>query len=560
MGHDVFVSYSHKDKPVADAVVAGLESEAIRCWIAPRDVTPGTTWGDAIVDAIEDSKVMVVVLSGNSNQSRQVIREVERAVAKGVIIIPFRIENIDPTGAMALFLYAEHWLDALTPPVERHIDKLQTTIQLFLSGGDKAVFEEHLSRPAVRPAAPASRRWPLPVLAVLLAIVIVAAAGAAVIPRLLSEAPFAAPATPIAAAASADTVTPPTSTPTLTSTPTSTPTPTPTPTPSFRLLGSWPTSREARRVFVEGDTAYIANGEDGLIILDVSDPSRPQKIGSYALANARNVVVADHIAYVIEQGQVSGGRALSDRLVFLDVKIPSVPRLLGEYTPEGVYAHRSLDNLVVVGETIYLALGDRLLTVDVENHSEPLTTGEISYFSNVSNPGVAVADGIAYVQANRLHVVDVRDPAEPVEIGGFDPGWGSSVVVADQIAYVVGWDTGLTTLDVSMPAQPIKLGQYNELVGNYELLPRGASSRQIFLGISVSDAVAYLTYHFGVDQGTGMQTLESGVIAVDISDPDAPEKIAVYSELDEVSSVYAADNMVFVIDRTRGLSILGRPE
>lgn len=560
MAHDVFVSYSHKDKPVADAVVAGLESQEIRCWIAPRDVTPGATWGDAIVSAIEGSKVMVVVLSGNSNQSRQVVREVERAVAKGVIIIPFRIENIDPTGAMALFLYAEHWLDALTPPLERHIEKLENTIQLFLSAGDKAVLEEHLSRPATRPAARAPRRWPLPVLAVLLAIVIVAAAGAAVILRLLSEAPLAASATPIAAAVPADTVTPPTSTPTPTLTPTSTPTLTPTPPPSFRLLGSWPTSREARRVFVDGDTAYIANGEDGLIILDVSDPSQPEKIGSYAFANAHNVVVADHIAYLIEQGQVSGGRALSDRLVFLDVKIPSVPRLLGEYTPEGVYAHRSLDNLAVVGDTIYLALGDRLLTVDVEDHSEPLAMGEISYFSNVSNPGVAVADGIAYVQANRLHVVDVRDPAEPVEIGGFDPGWGSSVVVVDQMAYIAGWDTGLTILDVSMPAQPIKLGQYNELVGNFEQLPRGGSIRQIVLDVSVSGDVAYLTYHFGVDYGTGMLILESGVIAVDISDPGAPEKIAVYSELDEASSVFAADNMVFVIDRTRGLSILSRPE
>ena len=74
-------------------MVAGLEAEGIRCWVAPRDITPGTSWGEAIVDAISGSKAMALVLSSNSNASRQVIREVERAVANGVVIVPFRIEG-----------------------------------------------------------------------------------------------------------------------------------------------------------------------------------------------------------------------------------------------------------------------------------------------------------------------------------------------------------------------------------------------------------------------------------------------------------------------------------
>lgn len=133
MAHDVFISYSSSDKAAADAVVAGLEQKGIRCWVAPRDLTPGISWGQGIADAIEASKVMVVILSQNSNQSRQVAREVERAISKEVTIIPLRIENIDPTGAIAYFLASEHWLDAITPPLERHIDKLGNAIKLFLS-------------------------------------------------------------------------------------------------------------------------------------------------------------------------------------------------------------------------------------------------------------------------------------------------------------------------------------------------------------------------------------------------------------------------------------------
>ena len=122
--HDVFVSYSTADKPVADAIVSRLEQAEIRCWIAPRDVIPGMVWAEALIEAIDTSRLMVVVLSGAANQSNQVIREVERAVAHNVVVIPFRIESILPTGAMAYYLGSEHWLDALTPPLESHIASL----------------------------------------------------------------------------------------------------------------------------------------------------------------------------------------------------------------------------------------------------------------------------------------------------------------------------------------------------------------------------------------------------------------------------------------------------
>ena len=131
-GHDVFVSYSSGDKAVADAIVARLEQAEIRCWVAPRDVMPGTLWGEAIVSAIERARLMVVVLSGAANQSRQVIREVERAVANDVVVVPFRIESIEPTGAMAYYLASGHWLDALTPPLETHIARLVGVAQAIV--------------------------------------------------------------------------------------------------------------------------------------------------------------------------------------------------------------------------------------------------------------------------------------------------------------------------------------------------------------------------------------------------------------------------------------------
>ncbi|HEY4125111.1 MAG TPA: toll/interleukin-1 receptor domain-containing protein, partial [Rhizomicrobium sp.] len=134
MAHDVFISYSSKDKPAADATCAVLESKGIRCWMAPRDITPGADWGETIVDAIHSSRALVLVFSANANLSPQIKREVERAVNKGIPIIPLRIENVMPAKSLEYFLSTPHWLDAFTPPLEHHLNYLAQVIDQILKG------------------------------------------------------------------------------------------------------------------------------------------------------------------------------------------------------------------------------------------------------------------------------------------------------------------------------------------------------------------------------------------------------------------------------------------
>jgi hypothetical protein len=132
MAHDVFISYSSQDKAVADAVCATLEGRKIRCWIAPRDVLAGQPYAESILNGINKSRVFVLVFSSDSNLSQQVLREVERAVSKGIPILPFRIADVTPTKSMELFLSATHWLDALTPPLEGHLQKLADNVEALL--------------------------------------------------------------------------------------------------------------------------------------------------------------------------------------------------------------------------------------------------------------------------------------------------------------------------------------------------------------------------------------------------------------------------------------------
>lgn len=124
MPHDVFISYSSKDRHVADAMCNKLESNGIRCWMAPRNILAGMDWGGAIMDAIKKCQLMVLVFSSNANASQVIKREVERAASKGVMVVPFRIEDVQPAGSLELYLSTSHWLDALTPPVEQHLQRL----------------------------------------------------------------------------------------------------------------------------------------------------------------------------------------------------------------------------------------------------------------------------------------------------------------------------------------------------------------------------------------------------------------------------------------------------
>ena len=141
MSHQVFISYSSKDKNVANAALAMLEASGIRCWMAPRDIVLGVEWAAAIMEGIKACRVMVVLLSESSNISDQVVREVNQAVNHKMVIIAVRIEDIVPRDSLQYYLSAVHWLDAISDPIELHLSALCTQVQ-----GHLKAIGESLSR------------------------------------------------------------------------------------------------------------------------------------------------------------------------------------------------------------------------------------------------------------------------------------------------------------------------------------------------------------------------------------------------------------------------------
>jgi TIR domain len=149
--HDILISYSTKDKSWADAACSVMEAHGVRCWIAPRDIVPGAEWAEAIIEAIDACRVMVLIFSASANESADVRREVSRAISRGLPIVPCRIENVRPVGAMEYALGNTHWLDVFTPPVERQMNRLAESVEALLRAGgrDSSV----VGAPAPAPAA-----------------------------------------------------------------------------------------------------------------------------------------------------------------------------------------------------------------------------------------------------------------------------------------------------------------------------------------------------------------------------------------------------------------------
>ncbi|HWW29635.1 MAG TPA: TIR domain-containing protein [Steroidobacteraceae bacterium] len=129
LGSDVFVSYASQDAAVANSIVENLEKQGLRCWIAPRDVVPGSLYADEIVRAINEAKVLVLVLSEHAIGSPHVGKEIERASSKRRRIIALHTDSAPLTRAFEYFLSESQWVDVPTLGMPAALSKLAEAVR-----------------------------------------------------------------------------------------------------------------------------------------------------------------------------------------------------------------------------------------------------------------------------------------------------------------------------------------------------------------------------------------------------------------------------------------------
>ena len=143
--YDVFISYSSQDQKVVEGICGFLEREGYRCFVAYRDIPRGVVWASAITEALDASKMMVVVFSSEFNMSKQTDREIEIASENNMPILTYRVVDAKMTGAKKYYLKNLNWIDAFPHPENsfgRLLDSVMRLIGPSKIVADKAALEE----------------------------------------------------------------------------------------------------------------------------------------------------------------------------------------------------------------------------------------------------------------------------------------------------------------------------------------------------------------------------------------------------------------------------------
>jgi hypothetical protein len=121
---------------------------------------------------------------------------------------------------------------------------------------------------------------------------------------------------------------------------------------SLKIVGWFDTPGNARDVFVQDSLAFIADGADGLVIINIKDKSNPQHVCSIDLPGyARKIYIVDNLLYV----------ALGDSgLGVVDITNPVEPKI--DAVIKTGYAY----SVFPLGDYLYVADGKDGLTIVVK--------------------------------------------------------------------------------------------------------------------------------------------------------------------------------------------------
>lgn len=108
----IFLSHSSTNYKVAQKVCNLIEECGWKCFLAPRDIRTGYEYAEQILEGIERSDVLLLILSKEANTSPHVLREVERAVSKKIPIIVYKLEEVELSKSMEYFLMSHQWVSS----------------------------------------------------------------------------------------------------------------------------------------------------------------------------------------------------------------------------------------------------------------------------------------------------------------------------------------------------------------------------------------------------------------------------------------------------------------
>jgi hypothetical protein len=293
--------------------------------------------------------------------------------------------------------------------------------------------------------------------------------------------------------------------------------------PSLEYVGSYDTY--AHNIAILGNYAYVADWDDGLLIINIEDPANLTLAGSYDTGNSvHSVAISGNYAYVTEW---------NNGLVIVNIEDLTNPTLVGSYDING-----EAFDVTISGNYAYLVSSNDLISIlDIEDPANPTLVG--SY--DTDNPfDVTILGNYAYVPdgTDGLLIVNIEDPANPTLVGSYDTNGASCVTISGNYAYVANISSGLVILNIEDPTNPTLAGSYD-----IDTESRGYS-------VAISGNYVYVVYGYNAAQDGELVILEFGYTPLAVIDSISPSPARFSDEISFSGSGEDYDGIIVAYEWT----------
>ena len=222
-----------------------------------------------------------------------------------------------------------------------------------------------------------------------------------------------------------------------------------------RLLGSAYLKAPAFDIAVAGNRVYVADGEQGLVVLDVTTPATITVAGQWATTSVtRGVDVQGGFAYLAE----AGGAAALDRLVVVDLaNLTGPPGLV--MLPNGALS------VTVAGSRAYVGLGEDLAgpkgvqLVDVTVPLAPVAGALLATSKAVEAIVLGPANGYAATGVGAAGELVTFRLSPPAVIATLAVAAGlHDLSLQGATLFAAAGPIGVATFSLGNPAQPFRVG------------------------------------------------------------------------------------------------------
>ncbi|MHA1611357.1 MAG: LVIVD repeat-containing protein [Promethearchaeota archaeon] len=281
-------------------------------------------------------------------------------------------------------------------------------------------------------------------------------------------------------------------------------------------------------IIIQNNTAYIADGQNGFLIIDIENYNNRDLLGKYHYTGISAL-------FIEKSGDLLFGVDNGTSILILDVSNPSEIEMLGEYL-----ISNQINNILLDGENLFVSTeGDGLVILDI---SEPANIPEpLRYSSNHSISSLVLKDDLIFISDKtdrELQVWNGTNLSALSEISTIpitNDTFVDFVFNDDNLLFLSTENHGLIVYDFTNITNPVEHNSIEFAIYGQEIL--------LYEDILILNSV------------------DNGTFFIDISDPlDLVNMTTIYDSLGSANGLFIDGEYLFIADGVRGLDRVYIPE